>query len=68
MNKGSRMTSGKTDIEKGITSPTNRQYRKSTAGKQQKKMRTWMCAQRHYRKKKTQDTISGNGQRWETRS
>jgi len=26
--------------------------------------RTWMCAQRRYRKKKTQDTISGNGQRW----
>ena len=28
------------------------------------KKRTWMCAQRRYRKKKTQDTISGNGQRW----
>jgi len=30
MNKGSRMTSGKTDIEKGMASPTNRQNRKST--------------------------------------
>ena len=32
MNKGSRMTSGKTDIEKGMASPTNRQNKKSTAG------------------------------------
>ena len=32
MNKGSRMTSGKTDIEKGMASPTNRQNRKSTEG------------------------------------
>ena len=32
MNKGCRMTSGKTDIEKGMASPTNRQNRKSTAG------------------------------------
>ena len=32
MNKGSRMTSGKTDIEKGMASPTKRQNRKSTAG------------------------------------
>ena len=46
MNKGTGITSGKTDIEKGMASPTNRQNRKSTAGKQQKKMRTWMCAQR----------------------
>ena len=28
------------------------------------KKRTWMCAQRRYRKKKTQDTISGNGAKW----
>lgn len=32
MTKGSRMTSGTTDIEKGMASPTNRQNRKSTAG------------------------------------
>ena len=48
----------------GMASPTNGQNKKSTAGRRQKIMRTWMCAQRRYRKKKTQDTISGNGQRW----
>ena len=26
--------------------------------------RTWMCARRRLRKKKTQDTISGNGAKW----